>query len=84
MPSNTPTPAPGAQLSPRDRLEEIDTVLYHWENLFRVITGLGSAFPCDARTDGIDPEPFQVLFDWIADELHETRDSLGELHKEMK
>ncbi len=72
---------PGDPLLPGDALEEIDTTLYHFESLFRVIEGLGSACQLGARTDGIDPEPFHALFGWIANELHDARLGLEVVNK---
>jgi len=83
MACKTPAPSPGEQLLPGDRLEEIDTTLYHLQSICGVIDSLSTACPLGARTDGIDPEPFHVLFGWIGDELRDIRLGLEEINKEL-
>lgn len=81
--STTGKAAQAGELLAGDALDEIDTTMFRLQNMCRVIEGLGSACPLGARTDGIDPEPFHVVFGWIADELHDIRLALGCVHKAL-
>lgn len=76
----TQTPVKGDDLLPLDRLEEIDTTLYHFEHMCALL----SAFASHGNaifTDGMKREHYAVVFGWIEDELHDVRRGLNEVHK---
>lgn len=73
---------PGDKLLPGDRLEEIDTTLYHFEHNCALLSAFASQSGA-TFTDGLRLEMYAVVFGWIGDELHDVRLSLGELHKEL-
>ena len=77
----TSTPAqPGDPILPGDRLEEIDTTLYHFEHMCALI-GAFAGQPSATFTDGLPLEMYAVVFDWIRDELHDVRLGLEEVRK---
>lgn len=78
MPS-TSTHAP--DLLPLDRLEEIDTILYHLRHMCALLSAFAGQNGHPKFTDGIQLESYAVVFGWIGDELHDTRLGLGEIHK---
>jgi hypothetical protein len=82
MPCATSTPTPGAELLPGDRLEEIDTTLYQFEQMCALLSAFASQGQA-VFTDGLRLEMYAVVFGWIGDELHDVRLSLEELHKEI-
>ena len=81
MPHTTATAQPGDPILPGDRLEEIDTTLYHFEHMCALIEGLTSAAGRGAHTDGLDIEMFVVVFGWIGEELHDIRLGLEDVRK---
>lgn len=84
MPCSTPAPATGTpSLLPGDRLEEIDTTLYHLQHMCALLSAFAGQPGQNIFTDGLRIEMFAVIFGWIGDELHDARLSLGELHREI-
>ena len=83
MSTGTGKAVQSGQILAGDALEEIDGTLFRMMQMCRLIESLGSACRPDARTDGIDPEPFHVVFGWIGDELHDVRLALESVHRSL-
>lgn len=79
MACTTPTPAQGDNLLPLDRLEEIDTTLYHFEHILELLSTFAAGG--NKFTDGIQREHYAAVFGWIGSELHDIRVGLNEVHK---
>lgn len=80
--SKATTAQPGDKLLPGDRLEELDTALYHFEHVCGLLSDFAGQ-PGRKFTDGLQIERYAVVFGWIGDELHDVRLSLNELHQEL-
>ena len=83
MPKVPTTAQPGGKLLPGDRLEEIDTTLYHFEHNCALLSAFAGQHGNNVFTDGLRLEMYAVVFGWIGDELHDVRLSLNALQQEL-
>jgi len=83
MAHTTTVAQPGDKLLPGDRLDEIDTTLYHLRYICGLIEAVANAAPSGACTDPVDIETISVVFGWIGDELHDVRLGLEEINKAL-
>ena len=73
-----------ATARPGDRLEEIDTELYHLQHICALLEAFAGQQGPRNFTDGLSLEMFAVVFGWIITQMAGARSSLEEVQKELR